>query len=143
MLILLLAACIPLPHNQHRAPAIRGVVLTPQGAPRPGVEVQYAAGDAAPIATRTDDQGAFHVVGPIERELFFAFGDRLDTWTLALSVDGQTHTLHDRGYWGGPSQLDARCEVADGARAVDVDVRTDGDSREASADGLRCTFAPP
>ena len=126
----------------HRAPDLHGT-LTRDGAPLGDVPVSLVINGEPTGEARTDSAGAFSLTSARERHWMLLYGDREDTWTLSFLL-GPTQTLEldDHGPWGGPDQLDLRCDLhGDLAPPTRIAVEPLGpDRRRVLRSDVKCSF---
>ena len=139
-LALWLSGCVPVPHEDHRAPDLTGS-LHVAGEPLSAAELRYRVPDVNyEQRAHTDAHGTFAVQGPTEQAWCMGFGDRLDTWELQIQWEGRSVHIHDTGYWGGPRSLSLRCDLdANLTGVTEVTVRRG--QRGVDEAGVRCTYA--
>jgi hypothetical protein len=124
-LMLLAAACLPIPTFEKESPYIDGT-LTRRGAPATDTQVLLAVNKEIPAGcskgrreTRTDQNGQFHLDRTGYLSPVFVWYDvpRRDGWALCFRFsDGLQATWSYSGTFGGPPIQRIECQVGDEAK---------------------------
>jgi hypothetical protein len=110
--------CLPVPHMQQEAPAIRGVALR-NGEPLARARVRLVvnpeggqAGCDGGVETRTDPEGTFAFAASSYFSPILLFGDRRDSWRLCFHLPAGGEAAWDGSdWWGGPPEQRLTCEM--------------------------------
>lgn len=118
-LLVMLAGCVPWPHQQQRSPALSGTLYQGDhevaGAPvalqvNPDTDAQGCPAPAA--VTETDGAGRFELPATSVKSWFIVFGDRWDVWRVCFDVPGAESAWDGGGWWGGPPSQVIECDLA-------------------------------
>jgi hypothetical protein len=118
MWLLLLVACIPIPHDQQRSPELHGTLVDASQQPIAGATAHLEAnptgtGCTPQHTTVTAADGSFVLPATKEREAAFGFGDRRDRWRVCIQMpDGSAVEWENEDYWGGPPTQTLVCDPA-------------------------------
>ncbi len=119
LLPVVLAGCMPLPHNDQMFPAIRGRVIH-SGQSVAGARIFATAApegeecQGSEFVGSTDEEGIFSVEPEKDFKLFMFFGDPLSAWTLCIEHQGVRYVgWANRSLGHAPKTVRMECDLND------------------------------